>query len=208
MPQLVRVAVSDLGLLACPLPDAQQRLVSPVRFGARVEKHSAAGQLRKLALRLNCLGRRRQQRHHANAGLRLGRLLLALDHRHVHAHGAAGQVHAIPPQGHQFARPQAGEGPSLEGVAFATTQDLQIDTVQVLLWSNEQHMFHIESLADMLTANLQSFVAGTDVGYAPLFLGSEEEIEEVLEKLRPKLAERWNAKNNPNGDRISYEQLP
>ena len=54
-------------------------------------------------------------------------------------------------------------------------------------WSHSQQVFHIESVDDMLDANIVAFAQKRAADYIPVFIGTAEDCRAVIEKLKLKL---------------------
>jgi len=80
--------------------------------------------------------------------------------------------------------------------------------VSVLLWSQQQGHLHIESLDAMLASHMRAFVEDRSLQYIPLLIGDRPVIDNLVDVLRPKVAERYNAKHAHEEAFIPYEALP
>lgn len=60
-------------------------------------------------------------------------------------------------------------------------------TNHVALWSHSQKAFHVESVDDMLDANIVAFAQKRAVDYVPVFMGTESDCRAAVTKLMEKL---------------------
>lgn len=60
----------------------------------------------------------------------------------------------------------------------------------VLLWSQSQDALHIESVADMLSANGSAFAANRPMDYVPLAFGTDDECHAGANKVRAIMEKR------------------
>ena len=56
--------------------------------------------------------------------------------------------------------------------------------VWVLMWSQQQGMLHIETLAEMLRSNLRAFIANRSMDFVPLFIGSDDACRAAAYRVR------------------------
>lgn len=80
--------------------------------------------------------------------------------------------------------------------------------VWVLLWSQQQRMLHIETLADMLANHRDAFRQDKASEYIPLAIGDEAVVERAAEEIRPTIEARYEAWRAGNPSVLPYGSLP
>jgi len=72
-------------------------------------------------------------------------------------------------------------------------------TIKALLWSKRQNCFHIEPLRQLLAKNLAAFFAEKQLNdYHLIGTGTDEEVRQMAEQMRPILTERDQRTPSPN----------
>ncbi|CAM3406665.1 hypothetical protein [Paracidovorax anthurii] len=90
----------------------------------------------------------------------------------------------------------------------ADVRPLDASKTWVLLWSQQQGMLHIETLAEMLAKNAKCFRNAIACQYIPLVIGSEDMVERTAESIRPIVAQRFDAASSGNPHALPYAALP
>ena len=80
--------------------------------------------------------------------------------------------------------------------------------VWVLMWSQQQGMLHIETLAEMLSNHLGAFRMDLATEYVPLVIGDEFVVEQAAGAIRYTMAKRHDAKHKGEVGHLPYDQLP
>lgn len=91
---------------------------------------------------------------------------------------------------------------------FQAFPEFDTRTVWVLLWSQQQGFLHIETLDEMLQSHARAFREDRALQYIPLVIGDREVIDAAVAKIRPIVAERYDAKHRDEDGFIPYSELP